>query len=83
MIASGWQTAPPLDFEVVLATNSACPLSLEAPSRVTDLHRAAPPTPSLSVAAAKELSLLLAQTSGLRSRASASRTLSVPTVSRP
>jgi hypothetical protein len=81
MIASGWQTAPPQvsDLEVVLVTNSACQLLFEASPRVTDLHRAAPPA-SFKNAVAAELFTHLAPVFD-RSRASASRILSAPTVS--
>jgi len=83
MIASGWQTAPPqvFDFEVVSVTNSACPRSFEASPRVTDLHRAAPPVLFQNTVAA-ELFIHLAPVIGIPSRASASRNLSVPAVSR-
>jgi hypothetical protein len=83
MIASGWQTAPPqaLGLEVVSATNSACQFSFEASLRVIDLHRAAPPA-LLQNAVAAELFTHLAPVFDRRSRASASRILSVPTVSR-
>lgn len=83
MIASGWQTAPPqvLDLEVVLVTNSACQLAFEASPRVIDLHRAAP-SASFENAVAAELFTHLAPAFD-RSRASASRILSAPTVSRP
>ena len=83
MIASGWQTAPPQvsDFEVVSVTKSACQLAFEASPRVIDLHRAAPPAPFEGVVAA-ELFTHLAPVFD-RSRASASRILSAPAVSRP
>src|ERR1700722_19936357 len=48
MIASGWRTAPPqvVDFEVVMATNSACLLSLEA-SPVFPMYHVSPNASSL------------------------------------
>jgi hypothetical protein len=54
MIASGWRTAPPqtYDFEVVLATNSACQLSLEAP-RVPDFSGSARSAPIAGALAAQ------------------------------
>jgi hypothetical protein len=80
MIASGWRTAPPqvIDFEVVLVTNSACLLSSEASPRVPDLHSVALPTPSEGALTA-ELFQHLAP--GIVHAASASLTLSAPTVS--
>jgi hypothetical protein len=82
MNASGWRTAPPqaIDIEVVLVTNSACQLSLEASPRVPDLPRDARSAlfPSRLTA---ELSQHLAPVIEFRSRASASRSLSAPTVS--
>jgi hypothetical protein len=79
MIASGWRTAPPqvFDFEVVLATNSACQLSLEASPRVPDLPGTAPSASSRAALTA-ELSQHLAPAIEFCSRASASRTLSAP-----
>jgi hypothetical protein len=79
MIASGWRTAPPQvsDFEVVLATNSACQLSLEASPRVPDLPCVAPRKLSQSTRRA-ELSQHLAPVIEFCSRASASRLLSAP-----
>jgi hypothetical protein len=82
MNASGWQTAPPqvVDLEVVLATNSACLLSLEASPRVPDLP--CDVRSALSPSALKaELFQHLAPVIEFRSRASASRILSAPTVS--
>ena len=77
MIASGWRTAPPqvVDLEVVLATNSACQLSLEASPRVADLPCVAPGKLSQSTPRA-ELFLHLAPVIEFRSRASASLILS-------
>jgi hypothetical protein len=79
MIASGWRTAPPqvVDFEVVLATNSACQLSLEASPRVPDLPCVAPRKLSRSTRRA-ELLQHLAPVVESRSRASASPILSAP-----
>ena len=79
MIASGWRTAPPQvsDFEVVLATNSACQLSLEASPRVSDLQCAASSALSPGALTA-ELFQHLAPVIEFRSRASASRPLSAP-----
>jgi len=79
MIASGWRTAPPqvFDFEVVLVTNSACLLSLEASPRVPDL-------PGIAQSALHGRALTAEQFHHLapviesRSRASASRILSAP-----
>jgi hypothetical protein len=84
MIASGWQTAPPQasGFEVVSVTKSACLFVFEASPRVIDLHRAAPPA-SFEGTVAAELFTHLAPAFDRRSRASASRILSAPTVSRP
>src|SRR5271156_5695990 len=42
MIASGWQTAPPQTIEVVMATKSAAPQSLEATLRESNLHSFVP-----------------------------------------
>jgi len=83
MIASGWQTAPPQssDHEVVSVTKSACFRSFEASHRATDLHRAAPPVLCSGTVAA-ELFRFLAPVLDRHSRASASRALSVPSVSR-
>jgi hypothetical protein len=83
MNASGWRTAPPqvVDLEVVLVTNSACLLSLEASPRVYDLPCDARSVLSPSPLTA-ELSQHLAPVIEFRSRASASRILSAPTVSR-
>jgi hypothetical protein len=80
MIASGRQTAPPqvIDYEVVLVTNSACPLQSEASPRVSDLHRVALTAP-VRPALMAELCQHLAP--GIVHAASASRILSVPTVS--
>src|ERR1700733_7736298 len=77
MIAFGWRTAPPQapDFEVVLATNSAWQLSLEASPRVPDLPRVAPRKLSQSTPGA-ELFQHLAPVVESRSRASASPILS-------
>jgi hypothetical protein len=82
MIASGWRTAPPqvVDIEVVLVTNSACLLSLEASPRVPDLPCDARSALSPSTLRA-ELFQHLAPVVESRSHASASRLLSVPTVS--
>jgi hypothetical protein len=82
MIASGWRTAPPqvTDFEVVLVTNSACLLPLEASSRVPDPPCVAQSALSQSTPTA-ELFQHLAPVIEFRSRASAPRTLSAPTVS--
>jgi hypothetical protein len=82
MIASGWRTAPPqvADFEVVLVTNSACLLSLEASSRVPDPPCVAQFALAQSTPTA-ELFQHLAPVIEFRSRASASRILSAPTVS--
>jgi hypothetical protein len=82
MIASGWRTAPPqvADTEVVLVTNSACLLSLEASPRVPDLPCDARPALAQSTLTA-ELFQHLAPVIEFRSRASASRTLSAPMVS--
>jgi hypothetical protein len=79
MIASGWRTAPPqvYDFEVVLATNSACQLSLEASPRVPDLPCVAPRKLSQSTRRA-ELFQHLAPVVEFCSRASAPRLLSAP-----
>jgi hypothetical protein len=79
MIASGWQTAPPqvIDFEVVLVTNSACRLSLEASPRVPDPPCVAPRKLSQSTPRA-ELFQHLAPVIESRSRASASPILSAP-----
>jgi len=79
MIASGWRTAPPqvIDFEVVLATNSACQQLLEASPRVPDPPSVAPRKLSESTLRA-ELFLHLAPVIEFRSRASAPRTLSAP-----
>jgi hypothetical protein len=79
MIASGWRTAPPqvTHLEVVLATNSACQLSLEASRRVPDLPRVAPRKLSRSTPG-PELFQHLAPVIESRSRASAPRTLSAP-----
>jgi hypothetical protein len=79
MIAFGWRTAPPqvVDLEVVLATNSACQLSLEASPRVADLPCVAPGKLSQSTPRA-ELFLHLAPVIEFRSRASASLFLSAP-----
>ena len=79
MIASGWRTAPPqvIDFEVVLATNSACQLSLEASPRVPDPPCVAPRKLSQSTRRA-ELFQHLAPVIESRSHASAPRTLSAP-----
>jgi hypothetical protein len=80
MIASGWRTAPPQvsDFEVVLATNSACQLSFEASPRVSDLPRVASRALSQSTPTA-EVFQHLAPVIESRSRASsASRLLSAP-----
>jgi hypothetical protein len=79
MIASGRQTAPPQVFEVVSVTNSACPLSLEASPRVTDLPCVAISTLRWSEATA-ELFPHLAPV--VVHAASRSRILSAPTVSR-
>jgi hypothetical protein len=83
MNASGWRTAPPqvVDLEVVLVTNSACLLSLEASPRVPDLPCDARYALSPSTLTA-ELFQHLAPVTESRSRASASRILSVPAVSR-
>jgi hypothetical protein len=77
MIASGWRTAPPQNFDsdAVLVTNSRCLLSLEAPLRGSDLHLVALPTLSQSAATAHRIPVIA-------HAASASRTLSAPTVSR-
>jgi hypothetical protein len=77
MIASGWRTAPPqvADSEVVLVTNSACFLPLEASSRVPDLPGMAQSALPASALTA-ELSQHLLPAIELRSRASASRLLS-------
>ena len=77
MIASGWRTAPPqvVDFKVVMATNSACLLSLEASPRVPDLPCVAHRKLSRSTRRA-ELFQHLAPVVESRSRASASRILS-------
>jgi hypothetical protein len=82
MIASGWRTAPPqvADTEVVLVTNSACFLSLEASSRVPDLPCVAQSALAQSTFTA-ELFRHLAPVIESRSRASASRSLSAPAVS--
>jgi hypothetical protein len=79
MIASGWRTAPPqaIDFEVVLVTNSACQLSLEASPRVPDLPCVAPRKLSQSTPGA-ELFQHLAPVIESSSRASAPRPLSAP-----
>ena len=79
MIASGWRTAPPqvIDFEVVLATNSAWQQPLEASPRVPDLPSVAPRKLSQSTRRA-ELFPHLAPVIESRSRASASRPLSAP-----
>jgi hypothetical protein len=78
MIASGWRTAPPqsqlFDSDAVLVTNSRCPLSLEATPRVPDLTCVAVPTLLLSA-----VTVYLAPV--IAHAASASRTLSAPTVS--
>src|SRR5439155_374138 len=72
MIASGWRTAPPqvIDFEVVLATNSAWQQLLEASPRVPDPPRVAPRKLSESTRRA-ELFQHLAPVIELSSRASA------------
>ena len=79
MTASGWQTAPPqvVDYEVVLVTNSACTQSEEASHRVPDLPGIAQPALSASAPAA-ELFYPFLPVIELRSRASATRILSVP-----
>jgi hypothetical protein len=79
MIASGWRTAPPQisNFEVVLATNSACQHPLEASPRVPEFPCAAPSALSHSALTA-ELFQHLAPVIESRSRASASRPLSAP-----
>ena len=79
MIASGWRTAPPqaIDFEVVLATNSACQQLLEASPRVPDPPSVAPRKLSESTRRA-ELFQHLAPVIESSSRASAPRTLSAP-----
>jgi hypothetical protein len=79
MIASGWRTAPPqvVGFEVVMATNSACLLSLEASPRVPDVPCVAQCELSQTSPGA-ELFQHLAPVVESRSRASASRILSAP-----
>ena len=81
MIASGWRTAPPqsqlFDSDAVLVTNSRCPLSLEAMPRVPDHTCVALPTLSQSEATACFAPVI----AHVAQAASASRTLSVPTVS--
>ncbi len=79
MIASGWRTAPPqvFDFEVVLATNSACQLSLEA-SPVFPIYPVSP-HPRVSPSALRlSCSNISHRLSSFCSRASASPILSAP-----
>ena len=82
MIASGWRTAPPqaIDFEVVLATNSAWQQLLEAPPRVPDPPSVAPRKLSESTRRAELFQHLapVIEFSEFSSRASAPRTLSAP-----
>src|SRR5438552_16881146 len=79
MIASGCRTDLPqvIDLEVVLATNSACQLLLEASPPVPDPPCVAPRKLSQSTRRA-ELFQHLAPVIESRSRASAPRTLSAP-----
>ena len=87
MIASGWRTAPPHDYEAVLVTNSRCLLALEASSRVPDLHPvrsdwvAAPASSRSAVAASLCEQLAVLFGSEIAHIASASRNLSAPLVS--
>jgi hypothetical protein len=81
MIASGWRTAPPqsqlFDSDAVLVTNSRCPLSLEAMPRVPDLTCVALPALLRSAATAYLAPVIV----HVAHTASASHTLSAPTVS--
>jgi len=79
MKAFGWRTAPPQDIDpaVVLATNSGCLLSHEAPSRVPDLPGTARSALQMSAFRAGR-HYAFAPAVEFRSRASASRILSAP-----